>query len=288
MRKHGLLKRHLFVNGRLKTAAGLVLILFCVTFSLFFVRKLLHPQEEAFRRQKTEEAFAEAYLDALLKEGPEDTPAAVKDTAGRSRAVYTFVPVLFEEDVSSIPFSAASYALRFASSGSLDSPAAFTDDVYYTLQGITFTPDYARGHIDCVLEYPSENVRIRRGVYTGTEEEIEHDLSVWMVTAARPDYVLGKTHYVIFGHNTDTQDLSFNRLKNACLGDVFTLTGTLGVFEYKVTKIAFLSREKAASDIVDDFGHPSSKCFILTCAGGAHSGEDLVVEGTLVRIRPLS
>ena len=133
-----------------------------------------------------------------------------------------------------------------------------------------------------MLEIDKPDVRIRRGVYTGSWAEIEHDLAVWMVTTARPDYEFGRTHYVILGHNTEAQELSFNRLKNVVSGDFFTLYGISAVYVYEVVKTAFVSREAAAA-VADDFTLPADRCFIFTCASGAHNGQDLMVEGRLYR-----
>ena len=102
------------------------------------------------------------------------------------------------------------------------------DNVWYVRDGIRYTPDYAKGFLECVLEIPS--VKIRRGVYSGTWEEIQHNLDIWMVTAARPDYELGKTHYCIYGHNHTVQNLSFNRLKDVKKGELFKLTCEKGIF----------------------------------------------------------
>lgn len=73
---------------------------------------------------------------------------------------------------------------------------------YYERNGVTYTPDFARGTLDCVLEIPS--ISLKRGVYTGTREEIEYDLSIWLTTAASSSLELGKTHYAIYGSNPRT------------------------------------------------------------------------------------
>ena len=101
----------------------------------------------------------------------------------------------------------------------------YEDANYYMRDGIVYTPDYAKGTIQCVLEVPTAG--IRRGVYTGTWEEINYDLDIWMVTAARPDYTLGETHMCIYGHNHTAQDLSFNRLKDVEVGDAFLSNGRI-------------------------------------------------------------
>ena len=159
----------------------------------------------------------------------------------------------------------------------------YTDDAYYSRDGIVYTPDYAQGVIDCVLEVPS--VKIRRGVYTGTWEQIDYDLNIWMVTAARPDYVLGQTHYCIYGHNHTVQNLSFNRLQKVQVGEKFYLTSDTGRYVYNITNVFAVSREDATSDYVNNFNLGSDKCYLITC--GRDDGVrnfrylDLIVEGTL-------
>ena len=165
----------------------------------------------------------------------------------------------------------------------------YEDANYYMRDGIVYTPDYAKGTIQCVLEVPTAG--IRRGVYTGTWEEINYDLDIWMVTAARPDYTLGETHMCIYGHNHTAQDLSFNRLKDVEVGDAFYLTAESGRYTYRVTNVFAVSRDEATRNYVDNFSIGSDKCYIITC--GRDDGVknyrylDLIVEGTLEEQMPL-
>ena len=153
------------------------------------------------------------------------------------------------------------------------------DNVWYVRDGIHYTPDYAKGFLECVLEIPS--VKIRRGVYSGTWEEIQHNLDIWMVTAARPDYELGKTHYCIYGHNHTVQNLSFNRLKDVKKGELFKLTCEKGIFTYKVSEIFALWREVVTEKLVDNFNLSANECYIITCGRGENRYKDLVVKGIL-------
>ncbi|SRR5699024_1291239 len=153
------------------------------------------------------------------------------------------------------------------------------DNVWYVRDGIHYTPDYAKGFLECVLEIPS--VKIRRGVYSGTWEEIQHNLDIWMVTAARPDYELGKTHYCIYGHNHTVQNLSFNRLKDVKKGELFKLTCEKGIFTYKVSEIFALWREEVTEKLVDNFNLSANECYIITCGRGENRYKDLVVKGIL-------
>ena len=153
------------------------------------------------------------------------------------------------------------------------------DNVWYVRDGIRYTPDYAKGFLECVLEIPS--VKIRRGVYSGTWEEIQHNLDIWMVTAARPDYELGKTHYCIYGHNHTVQNLSFNRLKDVKKGELFKLTCEKGIFTYKVSEIFAWWREEVTEKLVDNFNLSANECYIITCGRGENRYKDLVVKGIL-------
>jgi sortase (surface protein transpeptidase) len=160
------------------------------------------------------------------------------------------------------------------------------DDKYYERGGVTYTPDFAKGALDCVLEIPS--ISLKRGVYTGTRQEIEYDLSIWMTTAASPDLKLGETHYAIYGHNHLVQDLSFNRLKDVQLGDLFTLTKEDRVYAYKVTDIFADWRSSGRKKYAANMNQDSSLCFIFTCGrdhwllnGQSTRYKDYIVEGTL-------
>lgn len=237
---------------------------------------ILVPEPEGLRRQRAEEELAERYLQMLSGNTKTETQEGTENRT---------------EKGTEAAFSEGNAALRNPSSGSAgaeeDPYPDFEDDAWYMRDGTVYTPDYAKGVIACVLEIPKPSVRIRRGVYTGTEEEIAYDLSIWMVTQARPDMIPGKTHYVIYGHNHTVQDLSFNRLPNLECGDEFTLTCPRGRFRYLVTEIRYLTRESVARDLADNFSLDKSLCFIVTCARGAHAGLDLVVTGALQETLPV-
>ena len=196
----------------------------------------------AFQRQRTEESLAARYV--------RDLQSAAKESAETE-----------EEREPELP--------------------AITDDNWATIGGVTYTPDYARGSIQCVLCIPS--VGINRGVYGDSFDDIYYNLDIWMPVPARPDYKLGRTHYVIYGHNHTTQNLSFNRLADVACGDWFTLTSPRGVFTYRVTAVYAEWREAVAREIADNFSLPKEKCYIVTCGRGAYRYRDLVVEGTMTR-----
>ncbi len=159
----------------------------------------------------------------------------------------------------------------------------YEDPNYYSRDGVVYTPDYAKGYLDCVLEVPTAG--IKRGVYAGTWQDIWDNLDIWMVTAARPDYVLGETRYCIYGHNHTVQDLSFNKLQKVNVGEYFYLTGDSGRYVYKITNVFAVSRDDALVQYVDNASIGSDKCYLITC--GRNDGVrnfrylDLMVEGTL-------
>ena len=101
----------------------------------------------------------------------------------------------------------------------------FSDDNYLVgADGTVYTPDFATGELMFVLEY--EKLKIRRGVYgDGTWDAIKKNLDVWLLCPSSPYMVLGKTNMTIYGHNHLSQDLSFNNLKNAAVGDTVTIMG---------------------------------------------------------------
>lgn len=160
-----------------------------------------------------------------------------------------------------------------------DSDLEYTDENYMTIDGTVYTPEYAKGHIDCVLEIPSIN--LRRGVYTGSMAEVRYDFDIWMTTVGHPEYQLGKTHYAINGHNSLTRDLSFNRLKDVKVGEYFLLTNDKYVFLYDVTDIFADWRPETNRDIINNWTLPSDKCYVLTCGRDENRYKDVVVEGTL-------
>lgn len=227
------------------------------------VYMVYHPESDAVKRQNTEESLADAYLESVYRE----TSASGEGT---------------EETNSEETFGENGISGDAEASGEVELPsatAAFTDENYYSRDGKTYTPDYAQGIMLGVLEI--EPCKIRRGVYSGTWEDIQHDLDIWMVTAARPDYVLGETHMAIYGHNHPTQDLSFNRLKELQVGDVFTFTVNNLVYVYDVAEFIADWRDIVTRDIVDNFELPATDLYVITCGRGEYACKDIVYRGRL-------
>lgn len=231
-----------------------------------------NPEADARKRQQVEESIARSYLEQLKKDD------AAKSDGSRNVLNET------ESEESETKGSDSRDTCLFGTfaSESLEEETMtprWDDKNYYVRDGITYTPDYARGTLLGVLEV--DHAGIRRGVYGGTWEDIQYDLDIWMTTAARPDYELGKTHFAIYGHNHTVQDLSFNRLKDVVVGDVFTYTTKDGVYIYDVTRFFADWREIVTKDYVDNFSLPADKCYIISCGRNEYRYKDIVVEGTL-------
>ena len=250
---------------------------------------MFFKNRDAYERQNEERDLADTYIDDLILKltDPEAYEKKVQEEA-KQKAERMAKKKLQEKNQNDEESGDGNG--EEASSPTYDfSDLDYEDENHYMRDGVVYTPDYAKGTIQCVLEVPTAG--IRRGVYTGTWDEINYDLDIWMVTAARPDYTLGETHFCIYGHNHTAQDLSFNRLKDVEVGDAFYLTAESGRYTYRVTNVFAVSREEATSNYVDNFTIGSDKCYIITC--GRDDGVknyrylDLIVEGTLEEQMPL-
>lgn len=253
-----------------------------------------NPESSGVKRQNTEESIAQAYIEALLSS--EETVEEIEDAIQESSFVEdsNAETSLFsdEDEIERTVEQTSTYEETVEPPEELDDEETiegtiedsfestqWSDPNYYTRDGITYTPDYAMGELLGVLEV--DRAGIRRGVYGGSWEAIQHDLDIWMVTEARPDYEIGKTHFAIYGHNHTVQDLSFNRLKDVVPGDVFTYTTDQGVFIYDVTRFFADWRELVTSQYVDNFSISGDKCYLISCGRNEYRYKDIVVEGTL-------
>ena len=227
----------------------------------------VETESAAFVRQQAEEELARNYVQEVM--------------AGRVPAVPPRSP---EPIQTSAPPPFPKSLQASVSSGTGPFPP---DTAWYERDGVTYTPAYAEGTVLGVLSVPAAG--ICRPVFTGTEEEIRHDLDIWMVTAARPGMVPGRTALVLYGHNHTRQDLSFNRLQpDVGVGDVFTFTAPEGIFEYEVTRVFAMSREAVAEELAGNVSLSPKLCYIVTCGRGEYRYRDFIVEGTCVRVvRPI-
>lgn len=261
--------------------------------------------EEGYEHLAEEEALADDYLAMLMQRKaakqaeasapaqPASSEAAMQQTpaetaevpsSGDAGAEASAAQIETQAPVQEVPTVAPEPAQPAPPTQPVQpiQPAA-TVDTNYEDNLYRFSPEYAQGVIECVLEVPV--AKIRRGVYTGA---IEHDLDLWMVVAARDEYVLGQTHYCIYGHNSTKQDLSFNNLQPNCkLGDTFTLTNEDGAYEYTITNLFSENRNRVTKNYVDNFNIDKNLCYIITCGRNEHRYRDFVVEGTLTKFTPL-
>jgi LPXTG-site transpeptidase (sortase) family protein len=262
---------------RLSSISLLLMALFLLCGSVYFI---FFYNAKAYERQGQEEDLALKYIDYLVEHASEieqeQETTVAKGTEG----------VDVSDETTEYPTAGDDGIIHM-------SETSFTDDLYYERDGITFTPDYAQGYLFCVLEYPA--VGIRRGVYSGTWDDIYLDLDMWMVTMARPDMQLGKTHLAIYGHNHTSQNLSFNNLKNAAVGDEFYLYAESGIYTYEVVNIFSDWRTDTTSKYIDDFSIGADVCYIITCGrdnfligGEGTRYKDFLVEGHLTSRTSLS
>ncbi len=269
---------------KLFTAPIVILLIFASLFICGGIYYLFFYNMDAVKRQDTEMELADDYVSDLLEWTQDKEDLTWEEWQRKYRADKKDSANETESESDSEEESEAELETEAESAAGKEdeqTKEVWSDDNWYSRDGVTYTPDYAQGYVQCVLEIPS--VKIRRGVYSGTWDEIRYNLNIWMVTASRPDYELGKTHFCIYGHNHTQQDLSFNRLKDVKTGDLFSLTSDQGYYEYEVTGVFAVTREKATSDFVDNFCWPREKCYIITCGRGEHRYLDLIVEGTLKR-----
>ncbi len=263
-------------NRRIRTITLLFFALICLIMGVYFI---FFYNYDAYQRQATEEELADIFIQELIEQGLEKDES--EDTS--------------EEENSYIPdYSVILPSTTTTETASVDddgiirmgSTLDYSDDIYYERNGVIYTPDYAQGELLFVLEFPS--CGIRRGVYGGTWDDIYHDLDIWMVTIAHPSMVLGETHISIYGHNHTSQNLSFNNLNSAQIGDEFYLYAYSGVYTYEVTNIFSEWRTSTTTKYVDDFSISSDKCYIITCGrdnflidGQSTRYKDYIVEGHL-------
>lgn len=244
---------------------------------------IFFKNKDAFERQAEEKDLADQYVEdlILMAEDPEAYEALMEER--RQKRKQREAAIRDKENATGDEEEEETVEEEETDDFDWLSYSEYADENYYSRDGVVYTPDYAKGYIDCRLEVPTAG--ISRGVYAGTWEEINFNLDIWMVTTSRPDYELGTTHYCIYGHNHTVQDLSFNNLQKVQVGEYFYLTGTSGRYTYEITNVFAVSREDATKNYVDNFTLGSDKCYIITC--GRDDGVrnfrylDLIVEGTL-------
>jgi len=146
-----------------------------------------------------------------------------------------------------------------------------------------FTEDGAWGHIDSVLEIPA--IELRQTIYSGTPEQIEHDLGYWLPVTARADYILGDTHYCIYIHNPSDRSLKISRAQfELNVGDYMVLTQGANVFLYEVTSVFPEWRNKCTTEYVDNMAIDREMLYIFTCGLDDWAGRNVVIEGKINKV----
>jgi sortase (surface protein transpeptidase) len=159
---------------------------------------------------------------------------------------------------------------------SLPSDLEYDDNEIYSY----FDESYAHGKIDCVLEIPS--IDLRQSVFTGTVEQIEHDLSRWLPVTARTDYILGSTHYCIYMHNPRDKSIQISKAQECMkIDDYMIVTKEQYVYFYRVSNIFAEWRNKCSDMYVNNMATSADKLYIFTCGRGEWQGRNLVIEGTI-------
>ena len=150
-----------------------------------------------------------------------------------------------------------------------------------------FDESYAWGNIDCVLEIPA--IDLRQSIFTGTVEQIEHDLGRWLSVTARADYVLGDTHYCIYMHNPKNKSIRISYAQyDLHEKDYMIVTQGQVVYLYEVTGVFPEWRNKCSDNYVNNMATPRDKLYIFTCGRDDWQGRNVVVEGTVHAIYQLS
>ena len=264
-------------------ALCLITVLLAVYFMLFYDR-------DAYERQREDEACADLFINEIM-----NRPAREDESTAPESDIQKEIHI-FEEDFLGTHEKPGKENERKIveaknENGEIVMDAGepdFSDDNYLVgADGTVYTPDFATGELMFVLEY--EKLKIRRGVYgDGTWDAIKKNLDVWLLCPSSPYMVLGKTNMTIYGHNHLSQDLSFNNLKNAAVGDTFKLYSKDGVYLYEVTRVFSQYRNYATKEYCNNITLGPSYCHLVTCGrenflinGESTRYKDFIVEGVL-------
>jgi sortase (surface protein transpeptidase) len=143
-----------------------------------------------------------------------------------------------------------------------------------------YDESYAWGHVDCVLEIPA--LDLRQSIFSGTVEQIEHDLKHWLPVTARANYMLGSSHYCIYIHNPTDKSIRISYAQELLkTTDYMVVTQGNTVYFYEITAIFPEWRNKCTEEYVNNMNIPSDKMYIFTCGRGEWQGRNIVIEGTV-------
>lgn len=158
----------------------------------------------------------------------------------------------------------------------LPSDLEYDDNEIYSY----FDESYAHGYVDCVLEIPA--IDLRQSIFTGTVDQIQHDLGRWLSVTARSDYVLGDTHYCIYMHNPRNKSIKISFAQEKLHEkDYMVVTKKNTVYLYEVTGVFPEWRNKCSDQYVNNMTVDSDRLYIFTCGRGEWQGRNVVIEGTV-------
>jgi sortase (surface protein transpeptidase) len=162
------------------------------------------------------------------------------------------------------------------SGGEYASDLEYNDNEIYSY----FDESYACGYVDCVLEIPA--IDLRQSIFTGTPDQIQHDLGRWLSVTARSDYILGDTHYCIYMHNPRNKSIRISYAQeNLHEKDYMIITKKGTVYLYKVTGVFPEWRNKCTDNYVNNMAVSNDKLYIFTCGRDEWQGRNVVIEGTV-------
>lgn len=139
---------------------------------------------------------------------------------------------------------------------------------------------WAHGKIDCIIEIPE--IQFRQCVFTGTQQQITHDLGIWLAVTAQSGYKLGETRYCIYMHNPTNQSIQISKAQNGLKkNDYMVVTKGTDVYLYRIVGLTGENRFEAAKKYVENENIGSEKLYLFTCARDQWQGKSLMIDATL-------
>ena len=161
----------------------------------------------------------------------------------------------------------------------IDSEFEYDDNEIYA----HYSESRAKGYVDCVLEIPA--IDLRQSIFTGTVDQLRHDLASWLAVTARADYILGDTQYCIYMHNPRDKSVKISHAQdNLHEGDYMVVTKDNTVYLYQVTGVFAEWRNKCSDIYVNSKNVSSDKLYIFTCGRKEWQGRNVVIEGTVYAV----
>ena len=278
------------LKKRLWTAlliAGIALIAFGGVIAFMDDREL----REGYERQQREEISARDFIDCMI---------SYSNSAGSDGAVTAPRPGYESDERIEKRSKVVSYidkggeeitkVLVTGPTFDLTDYRLYGDDNYHSL-----TPEYAKGEFRFVLSIP--DCGIMRGVFGSCDPAVaEADLEMWMVVLMDGAQEPGVTGISIAGHDSVSEDLSFNRLVDI---ETYGYTGEGhdiilytydGVYFYQIESLFDAPRSEGRRDYGYRADLPAQDIYIFTCGRDIaqnptqiknHRYKDIIVHGVL-------